>query len=317
MPTVYVTGSFNMDLLLQTSRLPGPGETVLADNAVRALGGKGANQAVAARRSGADVVFVCKLGRDMFGKTARAGLRAEGLPPRGLMSDAKYDTGIGVVARNSSGENQILVAPGANMALTWQQVEPALKSLRQGDLLMLQLEIPLVTNLRAATFARKRGARVLLNPAPAVPMRVLSKLLRHVDIVIPNQVEAAHLTGIPAETREGCEKAAAALRRKGPEIVVITRGAKGAFALGDDLRMTVDRAQAGRVVDTVGAGDAFCGAFAAELLRSQSLAGALRFANAAAAISVTRRGAMPSVPQRQAVLRLLASPSGGRVSVRR
>lgn len=297
-PRIVVVGSSNTDLVVRAPTLPGPGETVLGSSFLVTPGGKGANQAVAAARLGARVTLVARLGADEFGDRALAGLGREGIDTRFVARDAEAASGVALIVVSESGENAIAVAPGANMRLTAADVDRAAAAIRDADMLLLQLETPLPTVRHAATLAMKAGVPVILNPAPAAPLA--GELLSRVSVLTPNELEAAALTGGSGAGVDAARQAALRLHASGVRDVVITLGREGALMEG--------AAGSGHVpgctvtaVDTTAAGDAFNGALAVALAEGASLEHAVRFANRAAALSITRPGAQPSLPTREAV----------------
>ncbi len=288
---IVVVGSSNTDMVVQTDRLPLPGETVLGGDLIIAPGGKGANQAVAAARLGAGVAFVARIGRDMFGQEALGNFQREGLDTRYVIQDPDAPSGVALIVVGPDGQNIIAVAPGANRRLSPADVEAASPAFAEARSVLLQLEIPLETVMAAAKAGRSAGAMVILNPAPAPSSPLPDELFAHVDILTPNETEAAVLTG-----RGTPEEAALALLQKGIRTVIVTLGEAGALVVtGPDQ---VRRVPGFRVeaVDATAAGDAFNGALAVALARGDSLDAAVRYAHAVAALSVTRLGAQPSLP---------------------
>jgi ribokinase len=285
---IVVIGSSNTDLIVRTARLPGAGETVLGGDLATAAGGKGANQAVAAARLGAAVTFVARIGTDMFGQQALAGLEREGLDLRYLVHDPEAPSGVALIVVDAAGQNQIAVAPGANHRLTPADVAAAQPAIANARVMLLQLEVPLDSILAAARAGRAAGLTVILNPAPAHPLP--DELYPLLDYLTPNEHEAAALTG-GAEP----EAAAAALLARGVRAVIITLGAAGALVAGTDGVRRVP-GYAVQVVDTTAAGDAFNGGLGVALARGDALDAAVRYAHAVAALSVTRPSAQPSLP---------------------
>ncbi len=290
-PHIVVVGSSNTDMLVQADRLPLPGETVLGGDLVIAPGGKGANQAVAATRLGANVTFIARVGQDMFGQEAVSNFRREGLDIHYLVQDPQAPSGVALIVVGPGGQNIIAVAPGANRRLTPADVEAAKPAFAQARAVLLQLEVPIETVWAAAQAGRAAGATVILNPAPAPSRPLSSELFAAVDIVTPNETEAAALTG-----QSTPERAAQALLQWGVRVVIVTLGAEGALVATGSDRM--QRIPGFRVdaVDATAAGDAFNGGLAVALARGEPLKEAVRYAHAVAAISVTRLGAQPSLP---------------------
>jgi ribokinase len=299
---IVVVGSFNMDLVVRMPAIPRPGETLLGGVFATYPGGKGANQAVAAARLGSQVTMIGRVGADAFGEQLLAMARAEGIATRFVGVDASAATGVALIQVDAQGQNSIAVASGANFTLTAAEVAAAFAALEQIDLLVMPLETPIETIVTAAELARQAGARVVLNPAPA--QRLGSDLLHNVDVLIPNEHEAAFMTGIDIHAPQDARQAAASLLRSGPGSVIVTMGSQGALIAehaGPEIAFAQTAAFPVQAVDTTAAGDAFVGALAVALGEGRSLSTAARFASAAAAISVTRIGAQPSLPTRAEV----------------
>jgi ribokinase len=303
-PRVVVVGSSNTDMIIKLDRIPRPGETVLGGQFVTAAGGKGANQAVAAARAGAEVTFIARVGQDMFGDRAVAAFVEEGIDVAHIVRDPDCPSGVALIFVAKDGENSIAVAGGANGKLSPGDMAAGAATLDGASALVMQLETPLETVEAAAEMAARRGVAVILNPAPARPLP--AGLLQQVSILTPNETEAELLTGIAVTDETSASRAAATLRDRGVSTVIITLGARGAL-LADS---TGPRMVAGfpvKAVDTTAAGDVFNGALAVALGEGRALPDAVRLANAAAAISVTRLGAQPSAPTRPEIDRLLYS----------
>jgi ribokinase len=309
MKTVVVVGSLNADLVTRVVRFPGPGETTVGQALAVHPGGKGANQAYAAGRLGARVMIVGRVGSDDRGRLLVSSLEGAGVDTRAVQKDAGEATGVALITIDASGQNQIVIVPGANGLLSPEDVERERDVIASAGLLLLQLEVPLVTVEAAAKIGRAGGAVVVLDPAPA---RIeCLKLLPLVDYVTPNEPELASLMGEPGR-RLGSDEARAlarALLGWGPRRVVAKLGAEGAFRVSAEG----ERAWPGLVVsatDTTAAGDVWNGAFATALAEGATEDEAGGFANVAAAISVTRAGAQPSMPTRAEVDELRSgSPS--------
>ncbi len=302
-PRVVVMGIFAADLSFRTARLPGWGETVIGSEFRLGPGGKGSNQAIAAARLGADVRFISKIGTDTFGELAQSFHRNAGVHLDFLFTTPDATTGAaGIIVDNASGENAIVVTPGAAATLTPSDIDRARDAIAASGCFMTQLELPLALAEHGLRLARSLGVPTILNPAPACDCS--DEFLRLCDYVTPNEHEASELTGLPVETMADIERVAAALLRRGPRHVVITLGARGAFVLGDSMAAHVEAFPIGSVVDTTGAGDAFNGGFAVGLAEGLSLVEATRFGCAVAGLSVTRPGTATSMPQRDEVDRL-------------
>ncbi len=314
-PNILVIGSVNADLVVQTVRLPRPGETVLGGEFRIAAGGKGANQAVAAARAGGRVTFIARVGRDRFGAEAVAGFATDGIETKYVRVSSKRPTGIALIVVDRRGENSIAVASGANLDLSVADTRRAAAEIRTAGILLLQLESPLETVSETARSAARAGVPVILNPAPVPDSPLTAGLLTLVDVLTPNVPEAGMLSGVKIAGRESLRHAARILRtrmtaaktgaKKDP-IVLVTLGSKGVFvsALGIETTVPAFRVKA---LDTTAAGDVFNGALAVALAEKRPLIEAVRFAAAAAAISVTRSGAQPSAPRRNEIIRLMSA----------
>lgn len=296
MADILVIGSLNMDLIVRTPRLPAPGETILGTTFSTAPGGKGANQAVAAAKLGAPVKMLGRVGADDLGKTMRSNLNAVGVDTQYLVTDNEAATGIASIWVDDNGQNSIIVAPGANARVGRADVDAAAAAFRHARVLVAQLEIPLDTVQYAFQCARKQNCLTLLNPAPAQPLT--RKILELVDIVIPNETEAAQLTGMQVQDFASAQNAANVLKQMGARRILITLGSKGALFLDDDAPARELPPFTVQAVDTTAAGDAFVGALAAALARDKDWTTSLREASAAGALAATKLGAQPSLPTR-------------------
>jgi ribokinase len=303
MKNILVVGSSNTDMIIRVPRIPKPGETVLGGEFAMASGGKGANQAVAAARAGGRVTFIARVGDDVFGSRALENFKADGIDTKFIVRDGSAPSGVALINVGSDGENAISVASGANAGLSEDDVADAAAAFDTANILLMQLETPPGTVLAGAREARKRGLPVMLNPAPARPLD--DELVGLVSILTPNAPEAESLTGVSVSGESGVRRAADILRQRGPRVVVITLGDRGCFASSRDFEGFVP-AFAVTAVDTTAAGDVFNGALAVALAEESGLAESLRFASAAAAVSVTRRGAQPSAPARGEIVGFLS-----------
>lgn len=301
MSRVIVLGSLNMDLVVPLPRLPRTGETVIGERLQRFPGGKGANQAVAAARLGAEVAMVGRVGRDSFGDELLSNLAADGVVIEGVDSDPNEPTGAALILVEEGGENMIAVARGAGRLVGAADVARATKGLRERDVLLLQLEIPLAAVAAAAQAAKAAGARVILNAAPAAPLE--AGLLPQLEVLVVNEIEAEVLLGRPAADPRQAEEAARAAVALGARSAVVTLGAGGAvLAEGEGIHhIEPQRVQA---VDATGAGDAFVGALAAALTTGVALVEAAKLAGAAGAAAVTKPGAQASLPRLEDLRRL-------------
>lgn len=290
---VVVVGSSNTDMVVQMPSLPTPGETVLGGEFVQVAGGKGANQAVAAARLGADVTFVARVGDDALGRLAIENFQRDNIRTQHVRRDPDRPSGVALIMVDGRGENMIAVASGANNALSKADVDAASEAISTAAVLLLQLETPIETVKHAARLAKTKGAAVILNPAPAQALD--GELLQQVSVLTPNEKEAEALTGILPVDLDSASRAARALQAQGVGSVVITMGEKGAFIRTPEGEELVPGKRV-KAVDTTAAGDAFNGAVAFALADGEGLAEAVRFANHVAALSVTRMGAQPSLP---------------------
>lgn len=295
---LVVLGSINADHILNLDAFPTPGETVTGSHYQVAFGGKGANQAVAAGRSGADIAFIACTGDDDIGERIRKQLQVDRIDVAPVSAVSGESTGVALIFVNGEGENVIGIHAGANAALSTALVDAQRERIAQADALLMQLESPLDSVLLAAKIAHQNQTTVVLNPAPA--RELPDTLLSLVDIITPNETEAEKLTGVRVENNDDAAKAAQVLHAKGIDTVIITLGSRGVWASvkGEGRRVPGFKVQA---IDTIAAGDTFNGALMTALLEKTPLADALRFAHAAAAIAVTRKGAQPSVPWREEI----------------
>jgi ribokinase len=297
MPKVIVIGSANLDFTVAADRLPRPGETVLGREFYQSYGGKGANQAIAARKAGADVVFLTKIGTDPNGRIMEKHLLSSGLPPTGLLRDPKTPTGVALIMVDRAGINQIAVAPGSNQMLTAEEVQRASSLMAGARVLLVQLEISVSAVMMALTLARKTRVMTILNPAPAQPLS--TELLKLVDILTPNEGEAYVLSG-----QDDPGEAARVLVKRGARSVIVTRGKEGALLVDGETAPQSFPAFAVNTVDSTAAGDAFNGALACALAFGDHLDKAISFANAAGALATTKRGAHDSFPSRRDIEQL-------------
>jgi ribokinase len=295
MSQVIVIGSSNTDMVIRTSHFPVPGETILGGEFFMFSGGKGANQAVAAARMGASVLFAGRVGNDIFGQRAVAELSKEGIGTGAVQRDDTNASGTAVILVDEKGENEIVVAPGANNTVTSADIDRVLPHVNKESIVLLQLEIPLVAVVYAVQKVAEKGARVIINPAPAQALP--AELFSWLYLITPNETEAQLLTGITVTDRDSAKKASAVLLAAGVRQVIITMGAQGAFYTDGTLDLMVSTPLV-KAVDSTAAGDTFNGVLATALLEGKPWEAAISYACRAAALSVTRMGAQASMPYR-------------------
>ena len=298
MQVIIVVGSLNMDLVIQAENIPRPGETVLGYGFKQIPGGKGANQADAIAKLGAKVSMIGAVGEDSFGETLQESLRKDGVDVTYVLEKAGVATGVAAIIVEKSGNNAITVASGANFNLTEKDVESAENVLAEGDILLTQLETPLDTVIYSLKKAKYMGMKTILNPAPG--RQLPEEVFTYTDVITPNETELELLTGMPVSTMYEIEKASKTLLDKGLQNVLVTLGSNGA------LHVDLEGAQhykghKVKAVDTTAAGDCFNGALAVGLSEGKDLKDSIKFAMAAAALSVTRLGAQTSLPIRSEV----------------
>ena len=295
---ITVVGSANVDYVIQLPHLPQRGESVTGGPFTQSYGGKGSNQALAAKRSGANVSAVFNLGGDDNAKRLLEIYCQNGIEVSHVTLNPGHTCGVGIILVDANGDNAIATALGANALLSCSQVEQATDIIAQSKLVMLQMEVTDEVNQYTIDLAQRYGVEVMLNFAPAAPSSL--RLDKSIGILVVNETEALHLTGIDASTITGAENAARKLSRNGHRIVIITLGGDGCLVFSEDSpthfpAFTID------AVDATGAGDTFCGAFAAALVEGRPLTEAIRFASAAGALCASRIGALPSIPLRQEI----------------
>ncbi|RQW64947.1 ribokinase [Vibrio viridaestus] len=298
MNKLVVLGSVNADHVLQVPQFPRPGETLVGHNYTVIPGGKGANQAVAAARMGAETAFIAAVGDDAFGQNIRKDFENDGIDISAVKMQNACPTGIAMIQVSADGENTICLSPEANEKLNANLVEQSFDLIVQADYLLMQLETPLEGVLCAAKIAHESKTQVILNPAPAASLP--DELLALIDIITPNETEAQTLTGIEVSDEKSAQAAANALHQKGINMVLITLGAKGVWLSVNSEQKVIPGFKV-NAVDTTAAGDTFNGAFVTGLIEGKSLDDSIRFAHAAAALSVTKAGAQTSIPLRSEV----------------
>ncbi len=307
MPDKWITvlGSFVADLAFRAHKVPAWGETVLGSDFKLGPGGKGSNQAVAAARLGGKVSFISKLGHDAFGDLARRTYAQEGIDTRFVFDTSEHATGgAAVIVDEVKGENAIVVFPGACFHVTPSEIDRARERIAESSVFLTQLELQIPAVEHGLRTAHELGVTTILNPAPGLPLP--KHILAFCDYVTPNESEAATLTGIPVVSLGDAERAADALMAQGARNVVVTLGSQGAFVKNSRLAEHVLAVDAGRVVETTGAGDAFNGGLAVALAEGLDIVAATRFGCVVASISVTRPGTAPSMPTRAEVSALMA-----------
>ena len=288
-----------MDLVVKSPRIPAVGETILGSDFIMTPGGKGANQAVAAAKLGAEVYFIAKLGEDVFAEQSLKNFKKEGVNTKYVIQTEEAPSGVALITVDDAGNNVIVVAPGANQMLSPEDIRKAESDIISSGVLVAQLEVPLETVEFAAQLTNESGVLFILDPAPA--QKLSPELLKMVDVLTPNETEARILTGIEVTSnRDSARTAAKKLLEYGVKSVILTMGAKG-FLLANDDRMESVPAVKVNAVDATAAGDAFTGSLAVGLAQGWELFDAALFANQVAALSVTKMGAQSSMPAREEV----------------
>lgn len=301
MKNIVVIGSSNTDMVIKSNHIPAPGETILGGEFFMNPGGKGANQAVAAARLGGNVTFIAKAGKDIFGEKAIRGFKKEGIITDYISADENLPSGIALITVDAKGENSIVVASGANNAITIQDIDKASEKIKKADVILMQLEIPVNIVEYVAELGKQYAKKIILNPAPA--QKLSDKLLGSLYIITPNESEAEILTGLKVTDEQSAEKAAKIIRAKGVEIVIITMGAKGAYVLSDKISKLIPGRKV-KAIDTTAAGDAFNGALAVTIADNTEIEKAVAFANIAAALTTTKLGAQSAIPYLKEVERI-------------
>ena len=291
---ILVIGSSNTDMTVKTAKLPVPGETVLGGEFIMGAGGKGANQAVAAKRLGGDVAFVCKVGKDVFGDNAIKDYEKEGLDTSLVMRSDK-PSGVALITVDENAENCIVVASGANNDISEADIDAIADQIRNASILLLQLEIPVPAVRRAVEIAHEAGVFTVLNPAPACELP--EEIYKNISLIIPNRTEAATLTGVSVDDSASLEKAVAVLRERGVEKVVVTVGSEGSLIFDGETSTLVPAIKV-NAIDTTAAGDTFCAGICVGLSEGKTLKEAVEFATKASSVTVQRMGAQASIPFR-------------------
>ena len=297
MNRVCVLGSMNMDLVVKVNDIPRVGETILSKSFEKIAGGKGANQAVAAKRCGAEVAMIAKIGKDENGEILKDKLKEDNIDVKYVFEDKNELTGMAFIMVNENGNNSIIVVAGSNMTINKEDIEASLEKIEESDILIAQFETSEEMTLEAFKKAKEFGKVTILNPAPA--KKINEELLKVTDIIVPNETEAEVLTGITVETLEDANKAGKVFLEKGVKFVVITLGDKGAAVIGKDFCKLVPSYKV-NAIDTTAAGDSFIGGLSSKLdfrnINKETLIGAVNFGNKVSSISVQRKGAQPSIP---------------------
>lgn len=296
--TILVVGSSNTDVVIKTLYLPVPGETVLGDALFVNPGGKGANQAVAAARLGGNVSFICKTGNDVFGRQCKQLFEGEGINTSYMVSDVKASSGMAMITVDRNAENCIVVAPGANSMLAPKDLKEASELIEQSEIILMQLEIPIETVEFVARLAHAKGVKVVLDPAPVCQLS--NALLKNIDVITPNKIEASMLSGVNVTDRKSAINAAKIIKEKGVGTVIIKLGKDGALVHYEDKFIDVSAPDV-KAIDTTGAGDVFNGALAVALANGLSMPEAADFSCLASAISVTKFGSQSSAPNKSEV----------------
>ena len=297
MNKVCVLGSMNMDLVVKVNDIPRVGETILSKSFEKIAGGKGANQAIAAKRCGAEVAMIAKIGKDENGEILKDKLKEDNIDVKYVFEDKNESTGMAFIMVNENGNNSIIVVAGSNMTINKEEIEVSLEKIKESDILIAQFETSEEITLEAFKKAKEFGKVTILNPAPA--KKINEELLRVTDIIVPNETEVEVLTGITIEILEDANKAGQVFLEKGVKFVVITLGDKGAVIIGKDFCELVPAYKV-NAIDTTAAGDSFIGGLSSKLdyknINKQTLIEAVNFGNKVSSISVQRKGAQPSIP---------------------
>jgi len=289
---ILVIGSSNTDMTIKAEKLPVPGETILGGQFVMGPGGKGANQAVAAKRLGGNVEFICKVGRDIFGENALAGYRKEGMDISHVLYSNEA-SGVALILVDGTGENVISVAPGANGDITVEDIDSVADVIRGADYLILQLEVTIAAVLRAAQIAHEAGVYVILNPAPAC--KLPEEIFKYISLITPNQTESAIMSGVDVKDEESRNVAIKAFNDMGVKDVVVTLGSKGSLVCTEGTQTFVPALKV-KAVDATAAGDTFCGGLCVALSQGKTLVEAAEFATKASALTVQKMGAQDAIP---------------------
>lgn len=297
MNKVCILGSINMDMVVSINKMPLIGETIFSDNFKLAHGGKGANQAVASRRLGADVYMISKVGEDAYGVEIVNSLKDENIHVKNVFKDDSRPTGTAIITVDSDGNNSIIVVPGANMALSLKEIAKCKEVIANSDIIVAQFETPIEATIEAFKLARENDVITILNPAPAKKIPI--ELLKYTDIIVPNETEATTLTGVNVQDLESAKQAANVFLNKDVKYVIITLGDKGAAVISKEDEILIPAYKV-NAIDSTAAGDSFIGAISTKLTKSNlsidSILEAVKFGNKVSSITVQREGAQPSIP---------------------
>ncbi|BCZ44002.1 ribokinase [Clostridium gelidum] len=297
MNKVCILGSINMDMVVSVNKMPLVGETIFSDNFKLAHGGKGANQAVASRRLGADVYMISKVGQDAYGLEMVNSLEKENINVNSIFKDDVKPTGTAIITVNNEGNNSIIVVPGANMTLDLKEIDKCKEVIASSDIIVAQFETPIEVIKEAFKIAKENGVVTILNPAPA--KEIPKELLKYTDLIVPNETEATTLTGVNVKDLESAKQAANIFLNNEVKYVIITLGDKGAAVISKEDGILIPAYKV-NAVDSTAAGDSFIGAISTKLIKSNlninSLVEAVKFGNKVSAIAVQREGAQPSIP---------------------
>ena len=297
MNKVCVIGSMNMDLVVKVNDIPRVGETILSKSVEKIAGGKGANQAVAAKRCGAQVAMIAKIGKDENGQILKGILEEDNIDVKYVFEDKKEATGMAIIMVNENGNNSIIVVAGSNMTINEHEIEASVEKIKESDILIAQFETSEEMTLKAFQKAKELGKVTILNPAPA--KKINDELLKVTDIIVPNETEAEVLTGITVESLEDAKRAGEAFLEKGVKFAIITLGSRGAAVIGKEFCELVPAYKV-NAIDTTAAGDSFIGGLSSKLdfknINKETLIKAVNFGNKVSSISVQRKGAQPSIP---------------------
>lgn len=298
MSEILVVGSLNMDLVVKAPRMPKDGETILGDDFFQIPGGKGGNQAVAIGRLGASVSMLASVGNDNFATELVTSLRESNVNCEGIKEKLGVSTGIALITLQACGENSIIVVPGANFSLKNQDIDQEIKLIKESELVLTQLEVPLDTVEYLLQKSKEYGKITVLNPAPA--QNLSDEILKNIDYITPNETELEILTGIEVKNQEDLERACQKLLDAGVKGVIVTLGSKGAFFMDKTTRLEKS-ARKVEVVDTTAAGDSFTGAFCVGLVEGKSMDEILEFSCEVGSLTVQKMGAQTSLPTRKEV----------------